>query len=139
MVRHPYRIISTIALSLALAAAAAPAALAKFELNPAPSPPQITGTCSETCSGAGYLTSHATLPPSTINRASEVVSGGGYGPSSIAPTVIHVSTPSSAFDWGDAGIGAGGALALMSLAAGGVLILANSRRRTTRAPGQPTT
>jgi hypothetical protein len=148
MLRRPNRIIFTIVLTLALAVGAAPAAWARFDLNPpppsssTPSSDTSASICSETCSGAGYLLSRATVSttsaPTSSAPRSEVVSGNGYGPSSVAPTVVHVSAPSS-FDWGDAGIGAGGALALMVLAAAGALAVTNGRRRGSRSSAQPTT
>jgi hypothetical protein len=39
------------------------------------------------------------------------------------------NTPSSGFDWGDAGIGAAGMLALFSIAAGSALLLTGRKRR----------
>jgi hypothetical protein len=45
------------------------------------------------------------------------------------PTVVAVSEPSGGFDWGDAGIGAGGMLALFSIAGGLALMLSGRRRR----------
>jgi hypothetical protein len=45
------------------------------------------------------------------------------------PTVIEVHGPSAGFDWGDAGIGAAGMLALFSIAAGSALMLIGRRRR----------
>jgi hypothetical protein len=45
------------------------------------------------------------------------------------PTVISVDAPSGGFDWGDAGIGAAGMLALFSLAAGSALLIGGRRRR----------
>jgi hypothetical protein len=44
------------------------------------------------------------------------------------PSVVAVQAPSG-FDWGDAGIGAAGMLALFSIAAGSVLLIAGRRRR----------
>jgi len=51
------------------------------------------------------------------------------------PTIIKVGS-SSGFDWGDAGIGAGGALAVVALAGGGLVLV--SRRRTTHPRVSPT-
>jgi hypothetical protein len=51
------------------------------------------------------------------------------------PTVIKVGSDSG-FDWGDAGIGAGGALAVVALAGGGLVLV--SRRRTTHPRVSPT-
>lgn len=45
------------------------------------------------------------------------------------PTVQVRDVPSSNFDWGDAGIGAAGTLALLSIAAGSTLLVAGWRRR----------
>lgn len=48
------------------------------------------------------------------------------------PTVIKVGSGSdSGFSWGDAGIGAGGVLAVVALAGGGLLLI--TRRRTAHA------
>ena len=44
-----------------------------------------------------------------------------------SPSVVKLSSDNG-FDWGDAGIGAGGALAVVALAGGGLLLV--SRRRT---------
>ena len=48
--------------------------------------------------------------------------------------IVRVITPNSGFDWGDAGIGAAGGLALAMLGLGGTLAL--SQRRT-RHPDSP--
>jgi uncharacterized iron-regulated membrane protein len=45
------------------------------------------------------------------------------------PTVVAVQDPSGGFDWGDAGIGAAGMLALFSIAAGSALLLTGRKRR----------
>jgi hypothetical protein len=45
------------------------------------------------------------------------------------PAVVEVRAPSGGFDWGDAGIGAAGMLALFSIAAGSALLLMGRRRR----------
>ena len=46
-----------------------------------------------------------------------------------APVIEVREVPSGGFDWGDAGIGAAGMLALFSIAAGSTLLLTNRRRR----------
>jgi hypothetical protein len=43
--------------------------------------------------------------------------------------VVEVQAPSGGFDWGDAGIGAAGMLALFSIAGGAALLIAGRRRR----------
>jgi hypothetical protein len=144
---HHGHIASAIALTLAVAAGAAPAAwadpqpLAQAEAAAVNHPTRIpasTGPCSEACSAGGYgsmnqpaLTQAGTgaaLPHDPRPR-SEVVSGGGYGPVSVPSTVVRVVAPSGGFDWGDAGIGAGGAFALTMIGLGGVLAATNRHRR----------
>jgi hypothetical protein len=60
-------------------------------------------------------------------------------PSYRTPTIIEVASPtppsSSAFDWGDAGIGAGGTLAVSAIAVGGTVLV--TRRRSARARVSP--
>ena len=55
------------------------------------------------------------------------------------PTIIEVTSPtapsSSGFDWGDAGIGAAGTLAVIAIAAGGTVLV--TRRRSARAGVSP--
>jgi hypothetical protein len=46
-----------------------------------------------------------------------------------APVVEVREVPSGGFDWGDAGIGAAGMVALFSIAAGSTLLAVNRRRR----------
>jgi hypothetical protein len=94
---------------------------------------------SEVLSGAGSGSPSRTITTGGPNGPrSEVVSGGGYSNPSGIPTVIRVAAPSSGFHWGDAGIGAGGAIALLLLI-GAVLGATNVRRRATRGTVQPTT
>jgi hypothetical protein len=54
----------------------------------------------------------------------------GVTPAHVSAPVVAVrDTPSSGFDWGDAGIGAAGMLALFSIAAGSALLLTGRKRR----------
>jgi hypothetical protein len=46
-----------------------------------------------------------------------------------APVVTVTGSPSGGFDWGDAGIGAAGAIGLFSIAAGSALLVTGRRRR----------
>jgi hypothetical protein len=161
MVRHHRRIAPAVGLALALATAAPAAAMPQHD-PPTSSTAQsgLTSTqlCSEVCSASGYgtATSGATLPHDPRPRAvalagagygygstpvastaagslrSEVVSGAGYGNPNAATTVVRVSAPADGFDWGDAGIGAGGTLALLTLLGGSAFAVTNSRRRTGR-------
>jgi hypothetical protein len=50
-------------------------------------------------------------------------------PIELPTSVVEVRGPSGGFDWGDAGIGAAGMLALFSIAAGSALLVTGRRRR----------
>jgi hypothetical protein len=93
------------------------------------STPASTAPRSETCSGAPPPSTTSTWPGSGVRDSR------GDGSPNTPPTIIRV-TPPGGFDWGDAGIGAAGAIGLCMLALG--LVLAVSQRRTRRA-NQPTT
>jgi hypothetical protein len=56
------------------------------------------------------------------------------GPSFAIPQtpVVRITTPASGFDWGDAGIGAAGGLALAMLGVGGGLAVTHQRPRRAR-------
>ena len=59
----------------------------------------------------------------------------GRPPAQVPTPVVEIrQVPGSGFDWGDAGIGAAGLLALLSIA-GGLALLVGSRRR--RGVGMP--
>jgi hypothetical protein len=51
---------------------------------------------------------------------------------SVSQAAVRIQTPPSGFDWGDAGIGAAGGLALALLGLGGVLVISHQRPRRTR-------
>ena len=48
------------------------------------------------------------------------------------PTIVRVSESNDGFDWGDAGIGAGGAFALSIIGLGGALVVSQRRGPRTR-------
>jgi hypothetical protein len=151
----PYHRTAAIILALGLAAGVPAAAAAQQPATP--SSPASPSPCSEVCSGGGYGsgTSTTTQPaysvPIILNNlanqgdpapCSEVCSGGGYGLLSqpsltpgdsgayhTSPTAAHVVTPSVGFHWGDAGIGAGGMLALTAVGLGGALTLTHRRNQ----------
>jgi len=107
---QPRRIRSVLAAALALSAIAASSAAARPAVY---SPPgggsaETTRTCSKVCSGAGYSTAaHAQVGSGTVASGDD-------------------------FDWGDAAIGAGGAVVILLCGAGGVRAAA---LRRTRDPG----
>ena len=61
----------------------------------------------------------------------------GTTPSQPAVQIVRVSTPGG-FDWGDAGIGAAGALGLSMVAVGGGLVIAARRSRAPARIGSET-
>ena len=123
--------------------------------------------CSEVCSGGyGEVTqprvtstlTGAAVPPDAWLR-SVVDAGGGTsrhhditasdgatGQSTVVasapaapPAAVRATASSAGFHWGDAGIGAGGVLALTMVFIGGVLAVMKVRQRSTRGAAQPTT
>jgi hypothetical protein len=48
--------------------------------------------------------------------------------------VVRIETPNSGFDWGDAGIGAAGGIALCTIALGGAFAVSQRRLRRTATP-----
>jgi hypothetical protein len=63
------------------------------------------------------------------------VSGQTTAPAT-APTIVRVSAGNDGFDWGDAGIGAGGAFALSIIGLGGALVASQRRGRHTHGTTQ---
>ncbi len=145
-----------VAASLAVAAVSAAPAAAMVSESPhllvqqaQPSTPTNTSApstspCSEVCSGGAVyrLTSFRNprhlepSTPATPSPCSEVCSGGSVGATLTAvstprtlPTVVHVVTHNSGFDWGDAGIGAGAAALLLLIIGGGLGATATRRGR----------
>jgi hypothetical protein len=140
---------TTLAVALALGLAGAPAASARPDLNGAPTFPAPvsyksapvrpnpdeqtlpTGSVSTT-GGAGACAGCTRAEIARLNRleARERLGGSFTAVSGGSPAVTHtVIRAGHGFDWGDAGIGAAGGLALSLLAVGGAL----SQRRAVRA------
>ena len=60
--------------------------------------------------------------------------------SSYTPPIVRVIAPQSGFDWGDAGTGAAGGLAITVLGLGGALVITSERRtRHPTSSASPTT
>jgi hypothetical protein len=135
-----------LAASVAPAASADPQPLAQAEAaiaaNRSPASPIIrpnpdnqtvtresttTGPCSDTCSGRGY--GYVTQPSQALSEAGVTLPHDSrprplalpslYGPTSTRTAVVRVVSRSEGFHWGDAGVGAGGMLALTLIALGG--------------------
>jgi hypothetical protein len=139
---HPrHHIRSVLAVTLALAAGAATTAAADYL------PHQSVGSesqgnrsvCSEACSYGGYT--YGYTPPHMRGEQAPGVGHGvqipGLGRGGLAAgrgrshqtTSAATARSADGFDWGDAAIGAGGAIVIMSLAAGGARASVTRRRR----------
>jgi hypothetical protein len=107
-----HRISTGLALMLALAVIAAPASARPFDLNANGSYVPATTT---TNSGA----------------RSDVSSTNGYDFARVPSSVVRIVSGDTGFDWGDAGIGAAGGLALAMVGLGGAVVVSQSRARRT--------
>ena len=58
--------------------------------------------------------------------------GGDFLAPAAPPAVVQVQAPQNGFDWGDAGIGAAGGVALALLGVGGALAISQHRPQRTR-------
>jgi len=143
----------TVVAALSTCAVAAPAALAKTDIPLKPDTSKAVVVTGQDSHIAPPDTSKAVVvtgqdshiaPPDTskavvVAQQPSASSNDLRSPDAIAaaadprtrtyasPEVVKLSSDSG-FDWGDAGIGAGGALAVVALAGGGLLLV--SRRRT---------
>jgi hypothetical protein len=107
-----HRITTTAAVILSLAAAGAPTAAAT-----------VSGTTPTTTSNQP-LASVYDRPDKSIIRVTT--------PASAPQAVVRIQTPPNGFDWGDAGIGAAGGLALAMIGVGGALVVSQRRPRGNR-------
>jgi hypothetical protein len=134
-----HRMTTTAALILTLAGVAAPAATARPADDPAtpvsrapasvysrpdksviPVSPPATSGAALSAYREGQLAAALDVAATAANKAS-------------APqAVVRIHAPQSGFDWGDAGIGAAGGLALALLGVGGGLVISHQRPRRTR-------
>jgi hypothetical protein len=85
--------------------------------------------CSEICSGGASSYGSTSQAARTPNEAGATLT---HGTASPAPTVVRVVTHPGGFDWGDAGIGAAAALALIGIGLIATRAATTSRRRHTR-------
>jgi hypothetical protein len=100
-----HRISTALALALALGVSAAPASARPFDLN----------------ANGSYVPAAVAIAQAT--KPSHAVSP--------SPVIVRVAAPGG-FDWGDAGIGAAGGIALSMVGLGGALAMAQNRARRTR-------
>ena len=109
-----HRITPTAAVILSLAAAGAPTAAAAVSTNPATT---------------------ANQPPATVYSRPDKSMIPVATPGSAPEAVVRIQTQPNGFDWGDAGIGAAGGLALAMIGVGGALAVSQRGRR--RGTGLP--
>ena len=142
MLQHR-RITTAVALTTAAIAAAPGAAGAYFgnDLNPTPAtPPSVSTNVDLRSPDARDATRGDSISqtPSVDLRAPDTRDVAiGRGPQVVVtPPVVHyVSDAGDGFNWGDAGIGAGGAIALVLLATGGVMLVTHRRGEHIRSSG----
>jgi hypothetical protein len=125
----PQRITKVTAIALAAGAIAAPAAAAAPVGGALVRHAQLTQSAPAAASAP---------TPLTYARQDKQAVPSSPSPASVnsSPTAAPTATPSGGFDWGDAGIGAAGGLALSIVGIGGALAL--SGRRTRRTVGSRT-
>jgi hypothetical protein len=107
-----HRITTTAAVMLSLAAAGAPTAAA---------------TVSSTTP-----TTTTNQPPASVYDRPDKSMIPVTTPASAPQAVVRIQTPPNGFDWGDAGIGAAGGLALAMIGLGGALVVSQRRPRGNR-------
>jgi hypothetical protein len=131
-----HRTTTAAAVILSLAAAGAPTATATASTNPATTANQPPASV---YSRPDKSMVSATTPATTANQAPATV----YSrpdksmipvttPGSAPQAVVRIQAPPSGFDWGDAGIGAAGGLALAMIGLGGALVVSQRRPRGSR-------
>ena len=112
------RTATTAAIILSLAAAGAPAASAI--------PADLTLPPSHESPATVYSRPDKPMLPTSATA------GGDFLAPAAPPAVVHVQAPQNGFDWGDAGIGAAGGVALALLGVGGALAISQHRPQRTR-------
>jgi hypothetical protein len=134
----------TVVAALSTCAVAAPTAFARTDIPPKPDTSKAVVLTGQDNHIAPPDTSKAVVvkqqpsSSSSTDLRSPDARAAAADPGALTyatPTVIKVGSGGS-FDWGDAGIGAGGMLAVVALAGGGLVLV--SRRRTTHPRVSPT-
>jgi hypothetical protein len=138
-----HRIGTTAVLILSLAASGAPAASAQSfggctanptngqsstAARPNPDEQTVTGATANRTSAPVYSRQDKSSVPAT----SPSTTAASIAKVSAAPPVVRVQAPANGFDWGDAGIGAAGGLALSMIGLGGALAVSQHRTRRAR-------
>jgi hypothetical protein len=152
------RITTTAAVILSVAAGGAPAAAARPAIDPAtagnqtltavhgrpaksmiPASPATNGGASGRAAALRALSQQERQRVAALSgyregqlAASLDAAAAAANKTSESPAAVRVQTPPSSFDWGDAGIGAAGGLALAMLGLGSGLAISHRRPRRTR-------
>ena len=113
------RITTTAAVILALAGTGVPAASARPADDPA--------IAAKRAPASVYSRPNKSLTPVTTPYG-----GRTSTTASAPPAVVRIQTPQSGFDWGDAGIGAAGGIALAMLGLAGAVVISHHRPRRSR-------
>jgi hypothetical protein len=121
-----HRMTTTAAVILSLAAAGAPTAIAR----PVGADPPTTANQAQ-APAAVYSRPDKSLIPASTPSSDRIPE------SSAQQAIVRIQTPQSGFDWGDAGIGAAGGVALAMLGLGGALVITHRPRRTRRTTALP--
>ena len=128
------------AVILSLAAAGAPTATATISsTNPAMTanqpPASVYSRPDKSMVSATTPATTANQPPASVYVRPDKSMIPLATPGSVPQAVVRIQTPPSGFDWGDAGIGAAGGLALAMIGVGGALAVSQRGRR--RGTGLP--
>jgi hypothetical protein len=79
--------------------------------------------------GGGDVTETPAAPRQDLRSPDARDAARDLPPVQVPAPIVEVREASRGFDWGDAGIGAAGMLALLSIAAGSTLVITGRRRR----------
>ena len=123
-----HRTTTSVVLVLSLAAAGAPGAAAR----PAVFSPQDKAIVSPQTAASQPTGVYSRQDKSLLANNSQPTNSATIAKVSSTQPVVRVQAPSTGFDWGDAGIGAAGGLALCMVGFGGALAVSQRRSRRAR-------
>jgi hypothetical protein len=128
---------TTAAVILSLAAAGAPTAAATVSAtNPAATanqpPASVYSRPDKSMVSGTTPATTANQPPASVYSRPDKSMIPVTTPGSVPQAVVRIQTPPNGFDWGDAGIGAVGGLALAMIGLGGALAVSQRRPRGNR-------
>jgi hypothetical protein len=131
-----HRITTTAAVMLSLAAGAPTATATVSSTNPATTanqpPASVYSRPDKSMIRGTTPAATANQPPASVYSRPDKSMIRLTTPGSVPQAVVRIQTPPSGFDWGDAGIGAAGGLALAMIGLGGALAVSQRRPRGNR-------